>query len=145
MSKGQKVEIFRVSYISDYTSNLLSLLQLKEIGISYYNRNNFIILKKGDKKVSQVKQSWHLFILESIIRSELVILANTYEKPTYLKILIDIRQFWYRKLKHTSYIYIKYFTKIIDRIQLDCIYSFKDNNILKNNQSDEILFDSLPK
>lgn len=52
MLTGQKVEIFGVSYISDCISNLLLLLQLKETRISYHDGSDYIILKKGGKKVA---------------------------------------------------------------------------------------------
>lgn len=55
ISIGQKVEIFEVSYIPDCTSNLLLLSWLKEIKISYYDGSDYMILKRGDKEVIQVK------------------------------------------------------------------------------------------
>lgn len=85
MSIGQEVEISGLSYILDCILNQLLLLRLKETGISYHNGGNYMILKKGNKKVAQAKQSWHLFILESIIGSELVMLANPHGRPTYLE------------------------------------------------------------
>lgn len=60
-------------------------------------------------------------------------LVNICKKPTYLKASTDIRQLWYRKLRYASYIYIKYFIKMVDKIQFNYIYSFKDNDISKNN------------
>ena len=85
MSKGQEIEISEVSYIPDCTSNLLSLLRLKETGISYHDGSNYMMLKRGDKEVAQAKQSQHLFILEFIIGSELVMLVSACGRPTYLK------------------------------------------------------------
>lgn len=77
---SQKVEIFRVSYLSNCISNILLLLSRKETGISYHDKNDYIILKKGDKKVIWAKQCWHLFILKFIIVFQLVMLANACEK-----------------------------------------------------------------
>lgn len=55
ISKGQKVEISGVSYIFDCTSNLFSLLQLKETGISYYNRGDYMILKRNNREIPYIK------------------------------------------------------------------------------------------
>lgn len=38
-------------YIPDYTSNLLLLSRLKKTEISYHNRHNYIILKRGNKEI----------------------------------------------------------------------------------------------
>lgn len=70
----------------------------------------------SDKEVAQVKQSWYLFILKFIIKSELIILANACRRITYLEISTDIKQLWHKRLGHTSHICIKYFTKIVDGI-----------------------------
>lgn len=51
-----------------------------------------MILKRSGKEVAQAKQSRYLFILKSIIRSELVMLVSARGRPTYLKISTDIRQ-----------------------------------------------------
>lgn len=57
MSTSQGIEIFEVSYILDYISNLLLISQLRETGISYHDVKEYMILKRGDKKVSRIKQS----------------------------------------------------------------------------------------
>ena len=145
MSTGQEVEISGVSYISDSTSNLLSLSRLKETGISYHDGGDYMILKSGDKEVTQAKRSRHLFILKSIIGSELVMLTSARGRPTYLKASTDIRQLWHRRLGHASYTRIKHFTTMVDGIQLDSAHPLEDDNISEDNQSDGILSDSLPK
>ena len=143
MSTGQEVESSRVFYGSNRTLNLLLLLWLKETKMRYHDGDDYMILKRGDKEDAQAKQSWHLFILDSIIRSVLVMLASVYGRPTYLKASTDIRQLWYRRFQYTSYIHIKHLTKMVDRVQLDSAHPHKNDNILDNNQSDGILFDSL--
>ena len=145
MSTDQEVEISGVLYISDCTSNLLSLSQLKEIKISYNNRSNDMILKRGDKEVAWAKWGRQLFILKSIIGSKLLMLASAHKRPTYLKASTDIRQLWHRRLRNASHTRIKYLTNMVDRIQLDCAHLLKDDNISELNQSDEILSHSLLK
>lgn len=71
---------------------MLLLSQLMKIKISYYNKNNYIIIKRGDKEFAYAKESWDLFIFKSIIKYDLIILTSIYEKPTYFKPLINIRQ-----------------------------------------------------
>lgn len=90
MSTGQEVEISGVSYIPDCTSNLLSLSRLKETGISYHDGGDYMILKRGDKEVARAKRSRHLFILESIIGSELLMLASARGRPTYFIKVLEI-------------------------------------------------------
>lgn len=81
----------------------------------------------------------HLLILESTIRSKLVILASAYGKPTYLEVSTDIKQHLYRKWRYASHIRIKDLTKMIDRIKLDYTHNLLDGDISKDNQSDEII------
>lgn len=76
MSTGQEFEISGVSYIPDCTSNLLSLSRLKEIGISYHDGGDYMILKRGDEEAARAKRSQHLFVLESVIGFELVMIAE---------------------------------------------------------------------
>ena len=145
MSTGQEVEISGVSYIPDCTSNLLSLSRLKETGMSYHDGGDYMILKRGNKEVAQAKRSRHLFILESIIRSELVILASACGRPTYLEASTDIRQLWHRRLGHASHIRIKHLAKMVDEIQLNGAHPLEDDDISEDNQSDGILSDFLPE
>ena len=145
MSTGQEVEISRVSYIPDCTSNLLLLLRLKETGISYHDGVDYIILKRGDKEVAQAKQSRHLLILKSIIISELVILASACRRPTYLEASMDIRQLWHRRFEHASHIRIEHLVKMVDGLQLHGAHPLENENISEDNQSDGILSDFLPE
>lgn len=76
---------------------------------------------------------------------KLIILPSIYGKLIYFEILIDIKQLGYKRLKFASYICIKYVTKMVNKIQLNCVYPLKDKNILEDNQSNKILFGSLFK
>lgn len=77
-------------YIFNYILNLLSLSQFKVIGVFYYNKNNYIILKRSNKKVVSIKQNWYLFILKLIIKPNLAIFASDYKKSTYFKTSMNI-------------------------------------------------------
>lgn len=48
MLTSQKVKIFEILYILDFTLNLLLLSQFKKTKISYYNKSNYIIMKIGN-------------------------------------------------------------------------------------------------
>lgn len=92
ISISQKIKIFEVLYIFNCIWNLLLLIKLKKTEISYYNRSNYIILKRGDRKIISIKQSYYIFILEFVIEFDLTILTSFYKKSTYFKILTKIRQ-----------------------------------------------------
>ncbi len=60
--------LLNIVYALKYDSNLISLGQLCESGISYYNHSDSIILKKEESTLGIANRYKNLFILETSLK-----------------------------------------------------------------------------
>lgn len=70
---GDKIiKLHNIALAANYNSNLISLGQLRESGITYYNNPMIMTLMRNKKIVVQVKRKQKLFILNFAIPNQVI-------------------------------------------------------------------------
>lgn len=64
LADGRKIELYNMTLVSECDSNLISLGQLKEIGITYHDNPTTMILMRYRKVITYTKRDRNLFTLE---------------------------------------------------------------------------------
>lgn len=73
-----------VAYTPKCNSNLISLGQLREAGISYHDYPKCMILKQGVSTIGSAQRHKNLFILDMKLDADRVLMIKGRGRPTYL-------------------------------------------------------------
>lgn len=74
--------LLNVAYTPKCNLNLISLSQLRELGISYHNHSDSMMLKQGKTTLKMANKEKNLFILKIGLK-ERVILMQKRDQPIY--------------------------------------------------------------
>lgn len=116
MQGGKEINLDGVSYIPTCASNLLSLSRLKEIGITYHDHDEYMILKQGKEEIAKAKRLRHLYVLD--IESIDKVLMTGQGRPNFLEAKTEAEQLWHRRLAHASHKRIDNLTKLVDGMKM---------------------------
>lgn len=64
LTGGRTIELYNVTLTPKYDSNLISLRQLQESAISYYDNLPTMILMRGKEIIANTKRDHNMFTLE---------------------------------------------------------------------------------
>lgn len=135
LANGNKIDLQNVVLASRYDSNLISLNQLRETGITFHNNPTAMTLMTHRKVIAQAKRDQNLFTLElahhgramavtiqpkvmAITRQAHEIAITGQEWPTHLVSQNKRIRLWYRRLVHASNAWVVRASKLFDGINL---------------------------
>ena len=132
-----QLTLFNIAFASEYDSNLIFLSQLREIGISYYNYSELILLRPREKSIRLVTRKKNLFICNTQIPSRKIMLVKGQNQPTYLLSKNSQIRLWHRKLKYVSNTRVVEASKLNIRIDIKIEYDYSIKNFFSNSRRDD--------
>lgn len=66
LADGRKIELQNMALALEYDSNLISIGQFRETGITYYDNLIAMILMKNRKVIAYIKKNRNLFTMELV-------------------------------------------------------------------------------
>ena len=130
LADGSKIELQNVALAPGCDSNLISLGQLRETGITFHDDPTAMTLMRNGKIIAQAKRDRNLFTLElaqpgramatikavSILPKAMAIQGRG--RPTHLVSQNKRIRLWHRRLAHISNGRVVRASKLVDGIQL---------------------------
>ena len=98
---GLQLTLSNVAFTPVCNSNLISLVQLREINTSYHDYPEQMVLKKGGEIIGSATRKRNLFILDTSTPLK-TILVRDRGRPTYLLNSNPQIRLWYRRIGHAS-------------------------------------------
>ena len=83
LKNGSNLTLSNVAYTPECDSNLISLGQLRETGISYHNPAKCMVLKQKGKTIGLATRRKNLFILKTQTTPSKTMLVKSRGRPTY--------------------------------------------------------------
>ena len=83
LKNGSNLTLTNVAYTPEYDSNLISLGQLRETGISYHDHAEYMVLKHEGKTIGLATSRKNLFILNIQIAPSKTMLVKGRGRPIY--------------------------------------------------------------
>ena len=117
LENGLQLTLSNFAFTPECDSNLISLGQLWETGISYHNYPEEMILKQGGEIIRSATRKRNLFILD-ISPPLKTILVRDRGRPTYLLSSNPQIRLWHCRLGHTSNARVVQVSKLVNGINL---------------------------
>lgn len=131
LADGSKIELQNVVLAPGCDSNLISLGQLRETGITFHDNPTAMTLMRNGKIIAQARRNRNLFTLElaqpgramatiktvSILPKAMAIHGRG--RPTHLVSQNKRIHLWHRRLAHISNVRVVRASKLLDGIQLE--------------------------
>ncbi|KAA6418031.1 MAG: hypothetical protein FRX49_12031 [Trebouxia sp. A1-2] len=118
--KAVCTQIKDVALIPQATTNLISLGQLQQSGISYHDEGTKMTLKKKDRTVASAQRIGNLYILDIINNTAMAVRG----RPSFLCAPTKELQLWHRRLAHSGIVRVKHASRITTGMDI----AAQDNN-----------------
>ena len=118
LENSSELTLSNVAYAPECDSNLISLGQLREIGISYHDHPGCMVLKQGGNVIGAATRKKNLFVLDTQSPSDKAMLVKRRRRPTYLLSKNLQIRLWHRRLEYASNARIIKASKLIDGIDI---------------------------
>lgn len=127
LSGGKTIELHNVAFAPECDSNLISLGQLRESGITYHDDPTMMTLMKDGSAIAHAKRERNLFILDLAIPGVAMSIRCLKPKamaitgrgrPTHLVSRNKRIRVWHRRLAHASNARVVRAAKLTDGINL---------------------------
>ncbi len=130
LANGNKIDLQNVALAPGCDSNLISLGQLRETGITFHDNPTEMTLMRNGKVIAQAKRDRNLFTLELAQPSRAMATIKTISmqpkamaihgrgRPTHLVSQNKRVRLWHRRLAHISNARVVRASKLIDGIDL---------------------------
>lgn len=138
LAGGTTIELHNVALASDCDSNLISLGQLQESGITFHDNPTTMTLMRGGKIMAHAKRSHNLFTLDSAMPGQVMsarAMAITGQgRPTYLVSKNRRIRIWHRQLAHVSNARVVRASKLVDGIELGPTKEYDPTKVLVDSE-----------
>ena len=132
-----QLTLSNVAFASECDFKLIFLSQLREIGISYYNYSELILLRLGEKSIRSVIRKKNLFICNTQIPLRKIMLVKGQSQPTCLLSKNSQIKLWHRKLKYISNTRVIEASKLNNRNNIKIKYDYSIKNFFSNSKRDD--------
>ncbi len=131
--KTGRIDLQNVALASECDSNLISLSQLRESGITFHDNPTSMALMKDGKIIAHAKRSRNLFILELAIPGKVMQVSNAINTPSQTNRSMAMRgrgrathlvrknrriRIWHRRLGHASNARVIRAASLVDGIDI---------------------------
>lgn len=117
LKSNMELTLSIVSYTPEYNSNFISLGQLQETVISYYNYPKCILLRQGGKIIGLTIKKKNLFIFNTQLSGKSMLVKDR-NKPIYLVSKNSHIRLWHRRLGYTRNARVVEASKVTDEIDI---------------------------
>lgn len=159
LTGGRTIKLHNVALAPNCDSNLISLGQLRESGISYHDNPSTMTLMRGGEIIAHAKRDHNLFTLEAAIPGQVMsaisrstasrVMAITGRgRPTHLVSQNKRIRLWHRRLAHASNARVIKASKLTDGIDLGLAKEYNPAEVFvdsENSDADSSGDDSQPK
>ena len=123
LADGKSIELLDTTLVLECDSNLISLGQLRETGITFHDNPSHMTLMRHGVVIAQAKQHRNLFILdwatpETVMKVRNLAMATRKSKPTHLVSKNKKVRIWHRRLGHASNAWVIRASKLVDGIEI---------------------------
>ena len=123
LADGKSIELLDTTLVPECDSNLISLGQLRETGITFHDNPSHMTLIRHGVVIAQAKRYRNLFILdraipETVIKVRNLAMATGRDRPTHLVSKNKKVQIWHRRLGHASNARVIRASKLVDGINI---------------------------
>ena len=118
LKKCSQLTLCNVAYALKCNSNLISLDQLRETGISYYDHLEYMVLKQGESIIGSATRRKNLFVLDTQLPPGKAMLVKERGKPTYLLTKNPQIRLQHWQLRHASNARAIETSKLVDGINI---------------------------
>lgn len=124
LANGKSIELLDIAFIPECNSNLISLRQLRETGITFHDNPNHMTLIRHGVVIAQAKQHRNFFILDraipkTVIKIRNLAMATKRGRSTHLVNKNKKVQIWHRRFRHTSNARVIRASKLVDGINIE--------------------------
>ena len=127
LENGSQLTFCNVAYAPECDSNLISLGQLRETGISHHDHPKCIVLKQRGSIIGSATRRKNLFVLDTQLPPGKAMLVKRKGRLTYLLSKNPQIRLWHQRLGHASNARVIETFKLVDRIDI----------IIDNGQQEE--------
>ena len=124
--------LLNVAYAPKCDSNLISLGQLRDSGISYHDHPNSMVLKQGGSILGIANRHKNLFVLETGSKAKAMLVRGRGRLTYLLNSNLQIR-LWHCRLGHASNARVIQASKFIDGIDLEGAAISEDESYLNSS------------
>lgn len=121
------ITLLNVAYTPKCDSNLISLDQLRESGILYYDHSNSMILKQRESILGVASRKKNLFVFETGCTKRAMLIQGRGQLIYYLSINPKIR-LWDHRFRHTSNARVVQAFKLVNKIDFGEATSFNESH-----------------
>ena len=123
LADGKSIKLLDTALVPEYDSNLISLGQLREMGIMFHDNPSHMTLIRHGVVIAQAKRHRNLFILdraipETVMKVRNLAIATGRGRPTHLVSKNKKVQIWHRRLGHASNAQVIRASKLVDGIDI---------------------------
>ena len=118
LENGSNLTLTNVAYTPECDSNLISLGQLRETGISYHDHAECMVLKQEGKTIGLATRRKNLFILNTQTAPSKTMLVKGRGRPTYRLSSNPQIRLWHQRFGHASNARVIQASKLVDGIDL---------------------------
>lgn len=133
---GSDMTLSNVAFAPRCDSNLISLGQLREAGISYHDHPESMILKKAGIIIGSAQKKKNLFALDLLNDVNRIMISQRRRRPTYLLSKDPAVRLWHRCFAHASNAWIVQASKLVDGIKLSDAAASNLNDDLSSSDSE---------
>ena len=132
-----QLTLSNIIFAPECDSNLISLGQLQETGISYHDYSEQMLLRQAEKTIGLTTRKRNLFIRDIQIHSRKMILVKDRGRPIYLLSKNPQIRLWHRKLGHASNTRVVETSKLNNKIDIIIENDFLTKNLSSNSGMDD--------
>lgn len=123
LADGKSIELLDIALVPECDSNLISLGQLRETGITFHDNPSHMTLIRHGVVIAQAKRHRNLFILdraipETMMKVRNLAMATGRGRPTHLVSKNKKVRIWHRRLGHASNARVIRASKLVDGIDI---------------------------
>lgn len=118
MQNKKTLQLENVAYAPTADSNLVSLGQLREAGITFYDMPDHMLLKRKDTTIGTAKRLRNLFVLDTAATGLAKALRGR-GQPTHLQSENESIRLWHRRYAHANDTKVVRTAKNIDGMNID--------------------------
>ena len=124
LADGKSIELLDTVLVPECDSNLISLGQLRETGITFHDNPSHMTLMRHGVVIVKAKRHRNLFILdraipETVMKVRNLAMATGKSRPTHLVSKNKKVRIWHRRLGHASNARVIRTSKLVDGIEIE--------------------------
>ena len=143
LADGTTIELQNVALAPGCDSNLISLGQLRESGITYHNNPSSMTLMRGGRTIARSKRSYNLFTLDLAMPGQIMSAINRAMaitgrgRPTQLVSKNKRIHLWHQQLAHVSNARVVRASKLVEGIDLSPAKEYDPTEVFVDSEDSD--------